>query len=343
MLVSENISLAHEANLIRLADYLDGCSILLSGASGIVGLHILRVISNLVSRGVNVRGQLISKSGVIPPFENLDSFHSASLDMSNLNDLERFEQKSASFDYVIHAAGYGQPNRFMSDPLSVIALNVHGTNTMLKIARKSGARFLFLSSSEIYSGCEYRPTELTSPVSTPQHPRASYIEAKRLGETLCETYNKEGLSAVSARLALAYGPGARLDDGRVLNQFIVRSLLEGSLQLLDRGEAMRSYIFGMDAAIGLLNILTSGALSVYNIGGSSSLSILELAEKIGNLCGTEVLIPDNQGGDAAIAAAPIDVSLNVERYTSEFGQLSFTSLDEGLASTIDWYKQQLRN
>lgn len=343
MFISSNIESCYEKDFERLGELLDTSNFLVTGATGVVGEHILYVLSALVRRGVKISGDLLSLSGSTPQCGNLTDFVSFPVNCGDQRSLSDFKEGRSKYKYthVIHAAGYGQPNRFMADPLSVISLNSTGTSALARIAMESDARFLFLSSSEIYSGCPSKPSELAVGVTTPQHLRAPYVEAKRLGETICEVFRNDGLHATSARLALAYGPGAKLDDGRVLNQFIIRALQQKHLRLMDAGTAIRSYIFGVDAAIGLMNILTSGRESVYNIGGSSSVSIFELANQIGALAGVDVSIPETSESAVYDHSAPQDVSLNTDRYSAEFGLLERTNLREGLQETINWYRTKL--
>lgn len=341
MFISQEIESYYDQEFDKLGNLLNDSTFLITGATGVVGLHILYVISALITRGVRIGGDLVSFSERVPQVKNLKKFSSVALDCGDERSLAELKRSSAEYTHVIHAAGYGQPNRFMGDPLGVIALNTKGTTALAEIAMESSARFLFLSSSEIYSGSHSKPDESAIGVTTPQHPRAAYIEAKRIGETICETYRKEGLSATSARLALAYGPGARVDDGRVLNQFIMRALQNKQLQLMDAGSARRSYLFGVDAAVGLLKVLTCGTQSVYNVGGSSSISILGLAKEVGKLAAVKVVAPKQDEASIYDSSAPRDVSLNTDRYLSEFGQLEFVTLEEGLQETINWYRALL--
>ena len=94
---------------------------------------------------------------------------------------------------------------------------------LIKLLKPKG-KFLFISSSEIYSGIKDKIiSENFSGVTTPEHIRACYIESKRCGETIVNEFRKERIKAVSARLCLAYGPGFKINDERVLSQFIKRA------------------------------------------------------------------------------------------------------------------------
>ena len=123
------------------------------------------------------------------------------------------------------------------------------------------------------------------------HPRACYIEAKRCGEAICNAFRQQGVKAASARLALAYGPGTREGDKRVLNSFIERGL-KGAITMLDRGEAKRTYCYVSDAVELMWKILLHGREPVYNVGGTSKTTIGELACKIADYLHVPAVFPD---------------------------------------------------
>lgn len=229
------------------------------------------------------------------------------------------------FDYIIHAAGYGQPAKFMADEIATISVNTTKTIELLRKLKPTG-KFLFLSTSEVYSGAVPPYKESDIGTTSPTHPRACYIESKRCGEAICMAYRRLGYDVKIARLSLAYG-AAKKGDGRVLNQFIEQAL-NGKIQLLDKGEAKRTYIYVKDAVKILWNILEKGTQPIYNVGGVSKTTIAELAYMIGRLTGVEVVL-----GDKGLDGAPDDVCLDLS-LLKEFGDIKFTSLEEGLKQTI---------
>jgi len=197
-------------------------------------------------------------------------------------------------------------------------------------------RFLFLSSSEIYSGSPRLPhREGDIGTTDPSHPRACYIEGKRCGEAICEAFRQQGRNAKSARLALAYGPGTRPDDQRVLNSFIRRAVLEKRLVLQDRGAARRTYCYVTDVIEMLLLILLRGREAVYNVGGRSSVTILELAHAVGRELGVPVSVPP---AEAEAVGAPNEVSLDLSRVENEFDRREYVSFEDGLHRTIEWQR-----
>lgn len=235
-------------------------------------------------------------------------------------------------DYIIHCAGYGQPLKFVKDKIKTIEINTKTTNELFKFLKPDG-KFLFVSTSEVYSGAKSPYSETDIGTTNPQHPRACYIEGKRCGEAICSAYRDQGYNVKIARLALAYGPGTKKHDTRVLNQFIEQALTTGEIKLMDKGEAIRTYCYVRDVAEMLLDILFEGTQPVYNVGGTSTVTIRELAEKIGMITGAKITL-----GKAGLKDAPEDVRLSLALTLTEFPR-DFVSLDEGLIKTINYQKK----
>jgi nucleoside-diphosphate-sugar epimerase len=237
-------------------------------------------------------------------------------------------------DIIIHAAGYGQPNLFISKPIDTIKVNTELTVRLFQ-SLKPGGTFLFCSSSEIYSGLDKTANENDVGMITPSDPRAAYVYGKLAGETIVNAYRKQGARAFSARISSAYGPWTRLRDGKVMNQFIESALIKKRIDLQDSGRAVRTYCYIDDTTEMLWNIILNGTQPVYNVGGHSIVSIADLASKIGQLTGAEVIIPtdvaDQTGG-------PRNVRVNLSRIETEFGKTEYVGLDEGLQRTIKYQR-----
>lgn len=238
-----------------------------------------------------------------------------------------------SFDYIIHAAGYGQPQLFSKDKVGTIRTNTFCTNFLIEDFLKKDGKFLFISTSEVYSGAEAPYREIDIGTTTPQHSRACYIEGKRCGEAICGAYRELGYDIKIARLALAYGPGTKKGDTRVLNQFIEQALTNKVISMRDKGEAIRTYCYVEDAADMLLNILFKGTQPVYNVGGMDMVSIRGLADMIGKI--TKVGVTTGAGG---LDGAPEEVDMSMALTLTEFPR-TFISLEEGLKRTIEYQKQ----
>lgn len=242
-------------------------------------------------------------------------------------------------DYIVHGAGYGQPQKFLQDEIGTIQINTTFTVELFKYLRPAG-KFLFLSTSEVYSGLS-RPPFIEERIGTtsPTHPRACYIESKRCGEAICMAYRRLGFNVKIARLSLIYGEGTKKGDTRVLNQFIEQALTKGKIKLLDSGRAKRTYCYIGDAVKILWDILLKGREPIYNVGGFSTITIANLARMIGDSTGAEVVIPKEITN--SLVGAPKNVRVSMDKTLLEFDYnfMDFVSLKDGLIKTIEWQRK----
>ena len=305
---------------------LDGAKIMITGATGLLGTHFLASLCLLKESGLNisVTGQYNS-----PPAD-------FTYEIAERGGLYLQSDLMGGADVVIHAAGYAQPLRFVNAPATTIRLNTEVTHNLLQ-RLAPGGRFLFLSSSEVYSGnTKQVVTEDDIGTTTPYHPRACYIEGKRCGEAICNAYRNAGVRAVSARLGATYGPGTRKHDKRVINSLIEQALTTGKIEREFPGHDARSYCYSRDAIKMLWQILLHGKAPVYNVGGVERASVATLAGDIGNITNAVVFPTPKVGSELAGSAKnPI---LSVSRIDEEFGDLDYLSLSGGLRRTIEWQK-----
>ena len=231
------------ARVARAVDLspLDGSSILITGASGLLGLYLIACMRQRMRvTGKPIHVTAVTRAAPPAAFAHLFDMPHLQLCQVDLADPDATRTLPEA-EHVIHAAGYGQPQKFLLDPAKTIRLNTDATLTLLE-RLPPGGKFLFLSSSEVYSGSPRTPhREEDIGTTDPGHVRACYIEGKRCGEAICHAVRAQGRAVKAARLALAYGPGTRTDDQRVLNILIRRALVDGRVTLLDGGAARRSY------------------------------------------------------------------------------------------------------
>ncbi len=308
--------------------------VLVTGGSGLIGTHILACLCHLQKRGFSMNVYVHHFSELPPHIAKLINQGNFEVIQANLADFDEYACLPEA-DIILHAAGYAQPTRFMADPIATIQVNTSATIELLKRLR-SGGKFLFVSSSEIYSGLN-KPllNETDIGFTTPSHPRAAYIESKRCGEAICNAFRAQGVSAVAARVALAYGPGTRKHDKRVLNSFIEKALCLQRIELLDAGAAVRTYCYVDDIVELLWQVLLYGKEPVYNVGGHSTVTISDLARMIGKITGVPAVFPTIQ---AEIAGAPEEVRLDLSRVETEFGKTDYVSMEDGLKATIEWQR-----
>jgi nucleoside-diphosphate-sugar epimerase len=316
--------------------FLANKSVLITGASGIIGTHFLYGLRHCQQDlGLKLQVQAVVRKEVPEHLLPLQQAGHANFIAGDLTDPD-FLHRLPKADLMVHAATYGQPNLFMAEAIGTLKLNTTGTLALLE-KLNPGGKFLFLSTSEVYSGLETGPfSEEQIGTSNTTHPRSCYIESKRCGEAICNAFRTGGTQAKSARLSLAYGPGTRRGDQRVLNSFIERALVKKSIDLMDAGAARRTYCYIADAIHQLWQILLHGTAPVYNVGGISHTTIADLANLVGELLQVPVRFPSNNA--SGLAGAPGDVSLNLNKFFAEFAPLPFTDLRTGVSRTIAWQR-----
>jgi nucleoside-diphosphate-sugar epimerase len=258
------------------------------------------------------------------------------------------------WDYVIHAAGIASPRVYRQFPLETIDANINGLRSLLDAARRQAdaghpiAGFLFFSSSEIYG--DPPPDAIPTPESyrglvSCTGPRACYDESKRFGETLCVVYaQKYGVPTRMARPFNNYGPGLRIDDGRVIPDF-ARDILAGrDIVMHSDGSPTRTFCYSADAVSGYFKVLVHGrAGEPYNIGVEQpEISMRQLAEMLSEL-GRELvgyrgrLVTQPSPEQEYLTDNPQRRCPVITKARDEVGYAPQVDLAEGLRRSMLWY------
>lgn len=336
----DNIILDDANKIIRNINFneLDGKNILITGASGLIGTYFLYTIYAMRDNGCNPLSVNIVIRNELPEFlKDVVTELKANVYKGDLSE-SGFMYSLPVSDYIIHAAGYGQPAKFVVNADKTLKLNTVVTFTLLDKLNKDG-KFLFISSSTVYSGLiKDSFVEDDIGITNTLHPRACYIEGKKCGETIVNAYRLKGINAKSARLSYTYGPGVRNDDDRVLYTFI-RKARNGRIDMLDSGASERIYCYISDAIEMLWNILLFGKESLYNVGGKDKITILEIAKIISDYFDIPLIAPDNTEG--FLGSSGLE-RLDISRYEYEFSKKSFVPVKTGIHRTIEWFEDEER-
>lgn len=309
-------------------------NILIVGASGVVGQYFVGFFFLLLKTIWSPRNITIIHKNPLPRYFN---FIKKSKKFKIIrDDITLLKKRYKKYDCIIFAAGYGQPSKFIKNPLETIKINTCSLNKII-LKLKKGGKFLYLSSSEIYNNNDKNNlTENDIGKTNTDNPRACYIEAKRSGETISTIYNKiHNIDIKIVRLCLAYGPGFQRKDERVLNEFIKRSTEQNKLIVNDSGSAKRRYIYISDAINMMLNVMLHGKSLRYNVAGKEKLTIRQLAMKIGKILGKPVFFKKKSN----LNGSPSDIKVSIKKYELEFGRVNLIKINQGLKKTINWYKQ----
>jgi len=242
-------------------------------------------------------------------------------------------------NYIFHLASPASPIDYQNYPEETLLTNSTGTLNILELAKKTGARVLIASTSEIYGDPFEHPQKETyfGNVNT-FGPRSCYDESKRFAETATYVYlHKHNLDARIVRIFNTYGPGMKKDDGRVVSNFINKALKDSPLKVDGDGSQTRSFCYVSDMVSGIYKAMFSGKTKgeIFNLGNPDEYTVKELAEKIIKLTRSESKIKYN---GTFRQDDPMRRQPDITKAKKFLGWEPKISLDEGLQKTIDFYK-----
>ncbi|MCQ4273096.1 SDR family oxidoreductase [Pseudomonas kuykendallii] len=307
--------------------------VLVTGGAGFIGSHLCR---RLLEEGHEVL--------------SVDNYFTGS--RRNIQDLlsnPRFEvmRHDVTFplyvevDRIFNFACPASPVHYQRDPVQTTKTSVHGAINMLGLAKRTGARILQASTSEVYGDPECHPqTEDYWGRVNPIGIRSCYDEGKRCAETLFFDYHRQhALDIKVVRIFNTYGPGMQLHDGRVISNFIVQALLGENITIYGDGSQTRSFCFVSDLIEGVIGMMDSPVdlTGPVNLGNPAEYSIREIAETIIALCGSAsklTYMPLPQ--DDPRQRQP-DITVARER----LGWQPKVALEAGLLQTISYFREIL--
>ena len=251
--------------------------ILVTGGAGFIGTHLVR--------------RLLSEGHQVVVLDNFSSGLRSNLAGLSVELVEGDVAKPFDIpcDQIYHLACPASPVFYQRDGVGTLLTAFNGTYHALLNAERHKARILVASTSEVYGDPEVspQPESYHGNVNT-WGPRACYDEGKRAAESLCYEFQSQGRSDVRvARIFNTYGPGMRLDDGRVMTEFITAALAGRPLRLDAAGEQTRTFCF-IDDLIGGLGALMSHpqSLGPVNLGGNEEVKLVDLARLILEVTGS---------------------------------------------------------
>ena len=252
-------------------------SIMISGATGLIGSMLIDVLMEKNNHGLNCtifalgRSQSRMMNRFKYCFDN-PLFNFIEYDVNKKLDLD----KNLNVDYILHLASNTHPMQYSTDPIGTITTNIIGLQNLLDFAvEHNTSRFAFASSNEIYGenrGDVEKFDEKYCGYIDCNTMRAGYPESKRCGEALCQAYiAQKGLDIVIPRLTRSYGPTLLKTDTKALSQFLHKGVACEDIVLKSKGIQYYSYLYVMDSVSGLLTILLNGEKGeAYNISDDAS-------------------------------------------------------------------------
>lgn len=307
--------------------------ILVTGAAGFLGSHLCDA---LLADGHEVIGMDNQVSGNA---ENLEeSFYHEDFTYHE-HDVTEFIHVTGELDVVMHLASLASPVFYREYPIKTLKVGALGTHKTLGLAKEKDATYFFTSTSEVYGDPEVnpQPEEYRGNVD-PYGPRSCYDESKRYGEALVRAYHdRHDLEVRVARIFNTYGTRMRLDDGRVIPNFMKQAITGEDLTVYGDGSQTRSFCYVDDMISGLLALLDSEVDTPVNIGNPDERTIEELAE----------LVIDVSGSESGITHEPLppqDPQVrqpDISKAESEIGWTPGVDLRDGLEKSLRFFQQRV--
>ena len=327
-------------------DKLQGRSVLISGATGLVGSFLVDVLMKMNETGLDCTVYALGRNaeraaGRFSKWKGNPSLQFIAYDIN----LPFVRDDLGRVDYILHLASNTHPMQYSTDPIGTITTNIIGLTNMLDFAvAHEASRFAFSSSNEVYGenrGDVELFTEDYCGYINCNTMRAGYPESKRCGEALCQAYKaQKGLDIVIPRLTRSYGPTMLMSDTKAISQFIRKGIAGEDIILKSAGTQYYSYTYMADAVSGLLTVLLSGESGeAYNIADAGSdIMLKDLAAIIAETAGREVVfeLPD------AVEAAGYSTATKARLDGSKLKGLGWKpayNIEEGLQRTIAVLKE----
>lgn len=255
---------------------------LVTGGAGFIGSHLCERLLGLGVRQLVALDDL--STGEARNIEHLRQDPRLTLVVQDVADPIRWE---GPLHRVYHLACPASPVHYSKDPVKTIRTAALGTWQALELCRRTGARLLIASTSEVYGDPEVHPQPESYRGSVnPGGPRSCYDEGKRCGEALAAAYRRQHDTDVRvARIFNTYGPRMTLDDGRVVTNFGRQALLGEPIEIFGDGSQTRSFCFVTDTVEGLIRLIEAPRPDgPVNIGNPDERTIREVAELVIRLC-----------------------------------------------------------
>lgn len=306
---------------------------LVTGGAGFLGSHLCEYFLNKGHEVVCMDNLITGSKDNISGLKS-ENFHFVEHNVSEFINLE------GELDFILHFASPASPIDYLELPIQTLKVGALGTHNALGLAKAKKATFLLASTSEVYGDplVHPQPEEYWGNVN-PIGPRGVYDEAKRFAEAITMAYHRtHAVNTKIVRIFNTYGPRMRVNDGRAIPNFLKQALTGKDLTIYGEGSQTRSFCFVSDLIEGIYRLLNSDQNEPINIGNPNEMSIKEMAEKILQATGSK----------SKIAHVPLpedDPKIRQPDITRARKYLNWepaVSLDEGLQSTLKYFKEQLR-
>ena len=259
------------------------------------------------------------------------------------HDVTNYIYIQGHLDAVLHLASLPSPVDYLNKPIQTLKVGALGTHNALGLALEKEAKFLLASTSEVYGDPQVHPQPETywghvNPVG----PRGVYDESKRFAEAMTMAYHRyHNIDTRIVRIFNTYGPRMRLDDGRVVPNFIRQALLNQPLTVYDDGSRTRSFCYVSDLVKGIIRLLNSSETTPVNLGNPHEMTILEFAHKVLEITGSSSEITFITPQDERTKDDPLTRRPDIGKARQVLNWEPIVLLEEGLRQTMEEFKPRL--
>ncbi len=307
--------------------------VLITGGAGFIGSHLC---DSFLANGHDVICLDNLITGATDNIAHLAGNHRFSFIKQ---DVTNYIFISGNVDAILHFASPASPIDYLNFPIQTLKVGSLGTHKALGLAKEKGARFLLASTSEVYGDPLIHPQKEdywgnVNPIG----PRGVYDEAKRFAEAMVMAYHRyHGVDTRIARIFNTYGPRMRLNDGRVVPNFILQSLKGEDLTVFGDGSQTRSFCYVDDLVEGLTRLLLSNERDPVNLGNPGEFTILQFAEEILKMTQSrsKIVYRPLPTDDPRVRRPDISRAQTILNWTPR------VSVQEGIGKTIPYFRDQL--
>ncbi|MGC9522515.1 MAG: UDP-glucuronic acid decarboxylase family protein [Anaerolineae bacterium] len=311
--------------------------ILITGGAGFIGSHLC---DRYLADGHEVIAMDNLKTGSTDNIAHLAG-HPRFLFINH--DVTHYIYVAGALDRVLHLASLPSPVDYLNYPIQTLKVGALGTHNTLGLALAKDARYLLASTSEVYG----------DPLVHPQHesywgnvnpvgPRGVYDESKRFAEALTMAYDRyHGVDTRIVRIFNTYGPRMRVDDGRVVPNFIGQALRGEPLTVYNHGKRTRAFCYVDDLVEGIVRLMEADVEGPINLGTPSEISILDFAKLVIEVAESESQITFVVPEDERTRDDPKQRCPDIARARELLGWEPQVGLREGLHRTVAYFRQRL--
>jgi dTDP-glucose 4,6-dehydratase len=305
----------------------------ITGGAGFLGSHLC---DYLIEHGwdvLSIDNLVTGSEGNAAHLVKHPRFRTMRHDVSNYIDVP------GPVDYVLHFASPASPVDYLKLPIQTLKVGALGTHNSLGLALAKKAKYFLASTSECYGDPQISPqSETYWGHVNPIGPRGVYDEAKRYAEAMAMAYHRfHGVDTHIVRIFNTYGPRMRLNDGRALPNFVYQALRGQPITVYGDGKQTRSFCYVSDLIEGIYRLMNSDEHEPVNIGNPQEITILEFAERVRALMGSDVpIIFKPLPQDDPKQRCP-----DISKAKRLLGWEPKVNLNEGLKLTLDFFRQQV--